>query len=529
MIDNGEMPEFTSSEQPLPFEAESVELSIVLKEALVHNIDLRSNAIDVAINEANIMAAVGAYDVFLSASLTGTYQQQPQRGSAFTISTGSRELGGSVGFNRRLETGGTIDLTISATRRLQDQPVSFLNPAAGSIVLANYTIRPTLTLSHPLLKGAGLKVNRADIDRARLAKSQTEAQQMITAQSVVRDIVVAYWELLYAQRDLENKRRSLELAHEQLTRTEAEVAAGRRSPIDGRSLKQTVSQRENELLLAENNLLDRSLTLRTLMGQDLSTQDILGLTPATDPDALKPRPVDHKAEIELAMKANPQIRQLQLAIASRRIDEYVAANQRLVQLDVRASFSPQGRSVDRVPTAETGDPGEKGTWGKAFRNFFNDDISDGLLADYQIDGSINLTWDVQNRTPKANHQRAVLELHKAEANLSAMRQNISGQVIRLSSNLRNAAKRMEVTADSVELAEENLKAETARYSVGRSTSYDVMFRMDELELAQANSLRAQIDYLQSLTELQLLTGELLPAYGLEVVSQARTTPNLGKK
>ncbi len=515
------MPQFSSGEQPPPFETEAVELSLVLQEALEHNLDLRTNAIDVAINEANIMAAIGAYDVFVSASLTGSFQKLPQRGSAFTISTGARSLGGSVGFNRRLETGGTIDLTMSATRELRDQPISFFNPAAGSIVLATYTARPTLTLTHPLLKGAGLKVNRADIDRARLAKTQTEAQQMITAQNVVRDIVVAYWELLYAQRDLENKRRSLELAQEQLTRTQAEVAAGRRSPIDGRSLEQTLAQRENDLLLAENNLLDRSLTLRTLMGQDLASQDVLGLSPATDPQALKPRAIDHKAEIELAMKANPQIRQLQLAIASRRIDEYVAANQRLVQLDVRASFSPQGRSIDSTPNADTGDPGEKGSWGKAFRNFFNDDISNGLLADFQVDGSINLTWDVQNRTPKANHQRALLELHKAEANLSAMRQNISGQVIRLSSNLRNAGKRMEVTASSVELAEENLKAETARYSVGRSTSYDVMFRMDELELAMANSLRAQIDYLQSLTELQLLTGELLPSYGLEVVSQRR--------
>jgi len=523
------MPQFSGEQQPLPFESESVELSVVLQEALEHNLDLRTNAIDVAITEANIMAAIGAYDVFLTAGLNASSQKLPQRGSAFAFSTGSRSLGGSVGFNRRLETGGTIDFTVSATRQLQDQPISFFNAAAGSIVLATYTVRPTLTLNHPLLKGAGLKVNRADIDRARLAKTQTEAQQMITAQNVVRDIVVAYWELLYAQRDLENKRRSLELTQEQLSRTQAEVAAGRRSPIDGRSLEQTVAQRENDLLLAENNLLDRSLTLRTLMGQDLSTQETLGLLPGTDPQLLEPRPIDHKAEIELALKANPQIRQLQLAIATRRIDEYVAANQRLVQLDVRASFSPQGRSIDRVPNADSGDPGEKGNWGKAFGNFFNDDISNGLLADYQVDGAINLTWDVQNRTPKANHQRSLLELHKAEANLSAMRQTISGQVIRLSSTLRNAAKRMQVTASSVELAEENLKAESARYSVGRSTSYDVLFRMDELELAMANSLRAQIDYLQSLTELQLLTGELLPSYGLEVVSRGQAGAPAKKK
>ncbi|MGB1016973.1 MAG: hypothetical protein ACPG4T_22740, partial [Nannocystaceae bacterium] len=74
LVDNGEMPQFTGEKQPLPFESESVELSVVLQEALKHNLDLRTNAIDVAITEANIMAAIGAYDVFLTAGLNASAQ-----------------------------------------------------------------------------------------------------------------------------------------------------------------------------------------------------------------------------------------------------------------------------------------------------------------------------------------------------------------------------------------------------------------------------------------------------------------------
>ncbi len=508
-----------------PFATEQLALSDVLKVALETNVDLANNAYDVAISEANIMAAVGAYDLFITAGLTGSINETPQRGSAIVFSTGERSVGGSAGFQRKLETGGTVTFNVGFTRSLRNQPKNFFNAAAGTTTLGSYIVAPTLTLNQPLLKGAGLRVNRADIDRAKIAKTQTEAVRMTTAQNVVHDIILAYWEVLYAQRDLENKQRSAGLAAEQLERTRAEIAAGRRSPLDGRSLEQTLALRESDVLLAENALLERSLNLRALLGQDIVDRDVLGIAAVTDPQILEARPVDMRAEIRQALEANPQIRQIQLSLASRRIDELVAANQRLPQLDVQGSFSPQGRSIDRVSNDQAGLPGEKGTWSAAFGNIFNDQVSqNGLLADWSVSGQLNLTWDVQNRTPKANHQRALLELRKAENDLKATQRNISTSVIRSASTLRTSSKRMEVTAFSVDLAEENLKAEKARYAVGRSTSYDVLFRMDELAVAEANALRAQIDYLQALTELQTLTGELLPSYGIELVANNGSAP-----
>src|SRR5690606_38454818 len=130
------------------------------------------------------------------------------------------------------------------SRGLRKQPLSFFNAALGTTELAEYIIRPTLTLTHPLLQGAGIRVNRADIERARLAKSQAEAEEMNIAQTVIRDVIQAYWEVVAAQRNLENKRHAVELVEEQLQRVRAEVAAGRRSPIDARSIEESLGQRE---------------------------------------------------------------------------------------------------------------------------------------------------------------------------------------------------------------------------------------------------------------------------------------------
>jgi outer membrane protein len=62
----------------------------------------------------------------------------------------------------------------------------------------------------------------------------------------------------------------------------------------------------------------------------------------------------------------------------------------------------------------------------------------------------------------------------------------------------------------------NLDAERARFDVGRSTNYDVLRRQDELSQAQLRRIRAAADYMKAVAVLQTLTGDLLPAYGIEV-------------
>ncbi|PRQ02608.1 outer membrane channel protein [Enhygromyxa salina] len=505
-------------EADLPYETEQLQLSEVLELALTENLDLQNKLIAIEISEAQILAASGAFDVTITAGLAASVQVSKPRGSAFVFSTGSRSVSANFGVSRRLETGGNLALTIDVGRTLTDQPISFFNPALGSATLAQYQIRPTLTFMHPLLKGMGVRVNRAAQDRARLARSSAEADQLVTAQNLVRDLIGAYWDVLAAQRDLDNKRQSVELAKEQLSRTQAQVAAGRLAAVESKAVEQSLAQRETDVLLAENLLLDTSLRLRTLMGQEFAGREVLGVVPGTDPvESIVPEPVDMQGAIDRALAANPAVRQLEIALASKRIDEIETVNQRLPQLDFTGTFSPQGRSVDALPDPSTGEPGSTGSWGEAFRNFGTDNVSrDGLFAEYTVSGALDLTWSVQNRTARGNHQRVLAEMRQAEVNLKSIRQNTATQVITATNSLRSAAKQIELGQISVELAEQNLAAEQARFEVGRATNYDVLFRIDELLNAQTTLLRAGLDYLRARAQLQALTGEILPAYGLDI-------------
>ena len=497
-----------------PFRSDEMSLSDVLKHAVTHNPAVAIADVDVEISEARIMGALGAFDVSLAANLRGGITEYPQRGSKLSVALGERMIGGGVGFQRKIETGGSVAVTVDTFRSRSDQPTNILDPAAGQTRLTAYSVIPTLRVQHSLLRGMGLKVNRAPIEQAKIAKTVAEADAQIQAQTVAREIIVAYWDVLRSHRDLINKRRNVEQAQQQKKITDGLIAAGRRAKLDAKVAKQGVVRREADVLAAEQTLLRASLKLRTLMGDDIGSVDRLGVIPTTDP-LVEVRAVMVEDEIDAALERNPEVRRVELLQSSAEIDEFVAKNGKRPQLEFEGQFTPQGRSIDTLPDPTTGAPGNNASWGGAFGNIFNDDVADGALADWTLTGTVTLTWDVRNRTAKAAHQEAQLAVRRGELALSDVRRQVTSRVVEAASVLRTAGKMIDVSELSYELAQDNLEAEQARFKVGRATNYDVLLRLDEVDRAATEALDARITYLKALAELQALNGELLPAYGLE--------------
>lgn len=497
-----------------PFRVDPVGLGEVLEQATEHNADLAVAEVDVEISEARILGAVGAYDVQLSASLDLGLTEFPQRGSQLAIALGSRRVGGGVGLRRALETGGELSVQLQTMRTRSDQPTDISNPQSPTATLTGYTIAPSLQFSHSLLRGAGLKVNRAPIAKAKIARTAAEAARLSTAQTVALDIITAYWDLLYAHRNLANKHSNVEQVRRQLDVTARLVKAGRRSALDAKVVRQGLAAREAEVLAAEQTLLQTSLRVRGLMGDRVDSMDGVGLLPTTDP-VVEARAVVIEDEIARALEANPDVRQAELMLASGHIDARVAKNGKLPGLEFESRFAPQGRSVDTLANPTAGTPGSRSTWGGAFGNMFNGEVAgNGVLADWTLSGTVTLTWDVQNRRAKGAHEEAVLSVERAELLLDNARRGIASQVIEAASGLRTAGKMIDVAQLSYELAVDNLDAEKTRYGAGRATNYDVLLRLDEVDKAAAEALRSQVDYLKALAQLQALNGELLPAYGL---------------
>ncbi|MEM6996091.1 MAG: TolC family protein, partial [Myxococcota bacterium] len=266
-----------------PFRSDPVSLSEVLQHAVEHNPDVAMADVDVEISEARILGALGAFDVQLVGTLEGQFSEFPQRGSQLSVALSSRRVGGGFSLRRRVETGGSVSLGVDTGRSRTEQPVDLFDPTQGQATLKSYAVVPTLRLQHSVLRGAGLKINRAPIEQARIAKTAAEAQRQSVAQTVARDIILAYWDLLYAHRDLANKRGSVALVQKQYDATLALVRAGRRSKMDSKVAQQGLVAREADVLASEQALLQASVRLRSLMGDEVADADRLGLLPTTDP------------------------------------------------------------------------------------------------------------------------------------------------------------------------------------------------------------------------------------------------------
>ena len=79
-----------------------------------------------------------------------------------------------------------------------------------------------------------------------------------------------------------------------------------------------------------------------------------------------------------------------------------------------------------------------------------------------------------------------------------------------------AERRFGIAARAVKLAEKNLAVEQARLGLGRSRNVDVLTRQDELRAAQLRASQSVIDWHRAETAIGALTGELLPAYGVQL-------------
>ena len=86
--------------------------------------------------------------------------------------------------------------------------------------------------------------------------------------------------------------------------------------------------------------------------------------------------------------------------------------------------------------------------------------------------------------------------------------------MRVSTQIRTASTRVDLARKTVGFAQQNLEAERARFSVGRSTNNDVLLRQQELKNAEISVVRANVDLLNSDVALSAITAEILDRYGV---------------
>jgi len=464
---------------PAATPAASVALSDALQVAVRQSPSLADAAIDVSVADAQLLAAAGLDDWLLSA--TGSFQRAYSSHRSGQNSTTTIDLQATL--TRPLSTGGSLG--VRAGGGWSDNPFAF-----STTQVFRYSSRLSVVATQPLLRGAGRRIARADQYRARTARDAAERTRRAAAINVVQDVVAAYWELAYAARSLEIRRGALQLAEERLRRIQAGIAAGATAGIEEVAVSQTVATREQDVISSEVDLLTRSLALRRAAGMPIGPGE-LDLAPVT-PLSIEPDALDFDALYARALAASPQLAVLEARAAGADIDVAVAEDAMRARLD--ASLNAGLNGVGRLPTGATKDLLVAGGW--------------------SVSAELDYSQTLGNRAARGSARRARDERNRIDVQIADTRAGIAQQLAQAVALARSAAQRAELSAKVVALAKQSIEAEKARERLGRSTSFDVAQREDEMAQAQLAQTRAEIDYLVAAAAVDALTGDILDHWGI---------------
>ncbi len=395
----------------------------------------------------------------------------------------------TVDATQNLITGGNVDLNYSPSRSSVNQDV-----ARGFLFNPSWTGGLSLTLTQPLLRNAGIELNKTFI---KVAQNNAQVEHHVfrdRVMTVIASVEQTYWELVFANENLKVAQTALEAAEELLASNRAKKKAGIMSIVDVLQAEAAVASRVEQVLIAERTIHDQEDQLRRLLnpGEESLRQD-MQITP-TDAPVTVLEPLSLQEVIDTAIEQRPEIIQAKKNVESGEINKEFARNQLLPTLSLQGTIGLSGLGAD-----------------------YGDSVSRNFSGDfYNYGAGMVLSYPLGNRAAISTYNKRQLEAKNAEATLTSIRQQVIVGVREAVRRVQTDFKRIETTRSARLMAEKQLQAERERLRVGLSITRFVLDFQRDLATAQANELRAIVDYNKSLSNLARHKATTLDRYTLQL-------------
>ncbi|HOQ31311.1 MAG TPA: TolC family protein [Candidatus Hydrogenedens sp.] len=464
--------------------------------ALKQNPDIIVSGLEPRKAQADQLTAQGMFDPFLQTSLQHNYASvlasQQIRAYAEISSFDTKQTAFESSLGGKLKLGTQYAVTFNTNI----EETSFSNFAK------DYSGQLLFTLTQPLLRGFGIKVNTARLEMAKKSEKIGEGQLKMTIMNTVNEIIKAYWDLVGAMENVKVREEALANAERLLSISEKRREIGTAADIEVLQAKAGVATRQSELVAAQAQLESASDMLKNLlMLREENMFSKVLIVPTDRPhsfenenfDLSKLAP-DLDQSVEKALKNRPEIAMADLQIDIADLQMLQARNDMLPQLDLIGSYGQGGR--DRSIT-------------KMFYGIRDDDET------YYTYG-IKATIPIGNRAGRGAFQRARLTKREMEERKKKIEQAIMMGVHLAIRNVETNRILVESNRQARKLQEANVIAEEKRLRLGVSTSWRVLQVQTDYTMAKTMELQAQISYEKALIDLYLAEGSLLDNLEIEV-------------
>jgi outer membrane protein TolC len=462
----------------------TVEDAILL--TLERNNDLRIQRLNPLLRLTSEQVARAVFDPVLSASAnysrsrTVTFPVDPDTGERLDREVSTNRRGsGSVGISEFLPTGTRIEANVSVDgSRSTGQPKS-------------YTASEEISITQSLLRGAGLAVNLASLNQAKIDTVISQYELRSFAEQTVATVEQTYWNYALAQRQINIFLNSLNVAQQQLNETNERIAVGKLAGIERAAAEAEVASRREALINARTSLAQTRLTFLSLLNpptENYWNRDIQ-LLEAPEGYALEDDNVeDH---VRLALRMRPDLNQAKLSIDRGEIELVRTRNGLLPRLDFFITLGHTGYS-----------------------NSFHDSFVGDDQRTVSGNGGLNFEYPILNRSARAQNKRAHLSLDQTQTALLNTEQLIQVDVRSAYNDVVRYREQITATAATRQLREATLRSEQEKFRIGKSTTFLVAQAQRDLLVAQLSEIQAAVNYIKAIIDLYRLEGSLLMRRGI---------------
>lgn len=337
-----------------------------------------------------------------------------------------------------------------------------------------------LTLTQPLLRGAGRAVNEAPIQQARIAESNNVLALRQQVIDTITTSITQYTNLIQSQEAVVIQAQALARRRQQFEIINALVEAGRRARVDLIDAERTIAEAELGLQNARNQLSQANTDLLNLIGADAILQFVA-------PEAA----IDQLFEVSVRRATEFQLDQL-IELAYQIRPDYQQAKSDIEFEDLGLLLAQDNRrwSLDLQSSARFGNASPQATAGLQLNRTFGD-------------GSLETAVE-RSRTNILQRRNRLAQLTET------IRNEIADQLGDVNSELAQVEAAQRATA----AAQLQLQITQEKFRRGRDniSLFDVTQREEDLVNAQNAELQARISFLNSIAGLEQAVGITLDTW-----------------
>jgi outer membrane protein TolC len=317
-----------------------------------------------------------------------------------------------------------------------------------------------------------------------------------------------YWDLVSFEENVRARQQAVATAQQLVTDNKNQVDAGSLAPIEVTRAESQVYAAQQDLVVAQTNLLQQETILKNVLCRDgiraagLSNIRLIPLDRLNVPDKDELPSEDELSRQALAHRT--ELAQARLNLESNQMNLVGIKNSLKPTLQAFAELTNNGLTGDLSALgAQT--PG-LGYFAGGYGNLLGQ-IARRNYPNYSAGISLNIS--LRNRAAQADYVTSLLELRQNELNLHKSTNQVLLDVQNSLVGIQQARVRLEAATKSRMLAEETRSADQTKYSLGAGTPSQVI--QDQRDLATANNTetQAKANYTHARNSLDQALGAIL--------------------